>query len=211
MKPQKPRRPTFLEPTYQLSPELLLITESRRASLVHPLFLDPVYENTGPGEWTLMEIEPPNVKLNHDEKRSVQEFVRLMLQASRALHTGPEPEPLDNVIWDWQSRRITSNAYGKLIYILRNHNTLRWSTENLSYDWIPDKEDGGTISIRKKCNFQSRFTRALTSEIHDAVVNVESANRLDLWGGLKPQQRASVLVGNKLGMRSPCRCFKRSG
>src|SRR6266480_1497855 len=56
MKPQKPRRPTFLEPTYQLSPELLLITESRRASLVHPLFLDPVYENTGPGEWTLMEI-----------------------------------------------------------------------------------------------------------------------------------------------------------
>src|SRR4051794_35859282 len=100
-----------MAPTPQLSPE------NKRASLGpssgHPLFLDPEYENTGPGNWTLREIEPPKVKTNHDEKDIVREFVGLMLQASRVLHTGPEPEPLDN--------GVTSSGIGSLAVLRPTH------------------------------------------------------------------------------------------
>jgi len=181
------------------------VTENKTASLepsssVCPLFLNPYYTEGA---------ESPNVETNQDEKDSVEQIARLLLQACRVLHTGPEPEPLDNggdIIWDWTSRRFTSNAFHKLIHILVNHDTLSRSAENISYDLIPDEADCMTISIRKKCSFQSRFTRVLASEIDDAVHEAALTNGLGLWSGLHPQRRASVLVGNKLGMRTPCRC-----
>ncbi|KAL9005954.1 MAG: hypothetical protein Q9188_001283 [Gyalolechia gomerana] len=191
------------------SPESPLITEDKTASSGqspgHPLYLESYFKRVGPQKWDRVDIKPTNIRTNQEEKDSVREVGKLLLQANRALQLDdPLPEPSED--WDWRSCFLTSNAYGKLIHVVKKHKTLKQVLSLLSYDWIPDKGDRGTIIVRKRCGLQVVFTRQLVEVIQDAVLR---ADIRDLWwDGLQPQTRASVLVGEKLGMRTPCRCFR---
>lgn len=177
----------------------------------HPLCLNPEYLRidfrTGIGLKSSRRA-PKDVKINEQEKASVREVFKLLLQAYHTFKDGPGPEPLDNrndISWDWQSRGLTRDAYGKLLYIMSRK---EWYLEYLPYDWIPNESGAGTINIRKECSYQSDITSALSSQIHNAIFKHGLSRRLGLQEGPQLETRASVLVGNQVGMRTPCRCFR---
>ncbi|KAL8762869.1 MAG: hypothetical protein Q9184_001214 [Pyrenodesmia sp. 2 TL-2023] len=189
------------EPTGQFS--------QQPSSLKYPLVLDPRCRPTGLGSHRLYWVTTEDLETNEEEKKSVLEVVELLLQAREALDS-PGPEPLDhgdNIKWDWRSLCLTDNAYGKLIYVILEHME---SPQNLCYDVIPDESNSVTINIRKKCSFQRSFMWNLVEYVDNGFYDYK-LNDCVKFGpgfGLQPQTRASVLVGDKLGMRTPCRCFQ---
>ncbi|KAL8653747.1 MAG: hypothetical protein Q9210_001918 [Variospora velana] len=165
----------------------------------HPLIVDNYYMGG-----RLVEPKPPDVKIKAEEADSVREVYQLCLQSLRA-HERSEPTSLDvkgDITWCWRSVVLTSSAYGKFIHVAKKSSL--WNHFNLAtYDWIPDEGNHGTIIIRKGCPLQKELTREIASEINKSVAQANA----DFWSNLKREVRATVLVGDKLGMRTPCRCL----
>ncbi|KAL8763586.1 MAG: hypothetical protein Q9184_000659 [Pyrenodesmia sp. 2 TL-2023] len=168
----------------------------------HPLFLDRIEDR----------IE--DVDVTEKEKRQVSGIFLFMLQASQE----PKPEPVlldrgGDLMWDWLSIQLTPNAYGKLVYLLRR---AFLGLEFVCYDAIPHEDGSMTMTIRKKSLFQRKFTHALMRTIFNAFDESKLHEWLHLSGNcsafrFEAQTRASVWVGDKLGMRTPCRCLRFRG
>jgi len=102
----------------------------------HPVFLESWYEPRGEA-LVLVDVKSPNVNTNLKEKDRVREVGKLLLQALRHQtgYTGPAPFDVGgDVDWDWRTVFLTSNEYGKLIYVMQKHDSLRDGMQIVSYD-----------------------------------------------------------------------------
>ncbi|KAI4178538.1 MAG: hypothetical protein LQ346_007410 [Caloplaca aetnensis] len=176
---------------------------SKPSSVEHLLFLDRVKD------------ELKDVPTNKEEKEDIRKVFKAVMQTH--LVPRPSPVPLDrggDLTWDWLSVRLTPNAYRKLAYLFRT--LLNWPEQN-DCDAIPHEDGTVTITIRKVCVFQIDFTVHLSETISDALHESKPLELLRSSEGscfdfvLDHRRRASVLVGDKLGMRTPCRCFWLNG
>jgi len=160
-----------------------------------PLDLDSHYANTGPGSWELKDAEVAKVKLApEEEKEHALKALGLVLQAACDLHLselGGLPSSLDcnrDIIWDWRSMELSTNAYGAFAYAVVNYSRLRRAMEGVSYSLR------GILSVRKKCGFQNRLTRVLSGVINEAMCNNKLLILLVACVGLDPQIRVSLLA-----------------
>ncbi|KAL9075444.1 MAG: hypothetical protein Q9157_004003 [Trypethelium eluteriae] len=179
-----------------------------------PLILDPHYVCTTPGTAELKHAVVAKVELTSEEKEHALKALSLVLQAACDFNLsdlGGLPSSLDrdrDIIWDWRSIELSANEYGAFAYGVVEHSRLRRALDILSYDWTPLDSFKGILSVRKKCGFQSRLTRALTDVIDEAMYNNELLTSLAECVGLDHRLRASVLTGTVEGVRTPCRCWR---
>ncbi|KAL9575928.1 MAG: hypothetical protein Q9212_007553, partial [Teloschistes hypoglaucus] len=173
----------------------------------YPLGLSSRYEYVGHGR---IELKDVGVAIASTEKEQALKALGFVLQAACDI-VGRHPSSLDrnrDIIWDWRSIELSANAYGAFVYAMVNHKSLKYDTQNVSYDWTPIDSLGGTLSVRKECNFQSELTQQLSDVINEALYKNKLLTSLVRYVELESRIPTPVLTGIVEGLRMPCRCWR---